>query len=188
MKANKMILSALLLCFCGCVSADNYANQTIKTIHERTSVREFSSKPVSKMTLVELSKAAMAAPTAMGKQPWEVIIIQDRKILDKLGETKPPVGKAQAAIVLAGDAKISGSWVLDCSAASQNVLLAATSLGLGTVWTGVYGNKKLEQEVRTLLELPENIHPLNIIAVGYPAQKPVAKKKFTETKLHYDKY
>lgn len=188
MKAKSILFSLALVCLSLSVSAQNYANPTLKSIHERTSVRAYSSKPVSKETLMELVKAGMAAPTAMNKQPWEFIIIQDRAILDKLGTAKPPVKKAQAAIVVAGDSKLSSSWMLDCSAATENILIAATSMGLGTVWTGVYGNAKMERLVTDQLSLPDGVMPLNIIAIGYPEGTPKAKNKFVKEKVHFNKY
>ncbi len=187
---RKTILSILAtLCMgCLCVSAQSYANSTLQSIHERTSVRAYTSKSVSKEILVDLVKAGMAAPSAMNKQPWEFVIIQDRAILDKLGKIKPPVGKAPAAIVVLGDTKASGSWVLDCSAASENILIAATSMGLGTVWTGAYGNAQFEELLKETLSLPEGIMPLSVIAVGYADGTPTPKDKYVESKVHFNKF
>lgn len=105
-----------------------------------------------------------------------------------MGSVKPPVGKAPAAIVVLGDTNISGSWVLDCSAATENILIAATSLGLGTVWTGAYGNEKFEALLKETLSLPDGIMPLSVIAVGYPDGTPTPKNKYVESKVHFDKY
>lgn len=187
---RKSLLSILAILCVSCMSmyAQNYANPTLKTIYERTSVRSYTSEQVSKELLVELVKAGMAAPTGMNKQPWEFIIIQDRDILNKLGEIKPPVAKAPAAIVVLGDTKVSGSWVLDCSAATENILLAATSLGLGTVWTGAYGNEKFEALLKETLLLPDGIMPLSVIAVGYADGTPKPKDKYVESKVHFNKY
>lgn len=187
---NKTLLSTLVAFFGGCCSlwSQSYPNETLKTIHERTSVREYTSEPVSRETLVELVKAGMAAPTAMNRQPWEFIIVQDRAILDRFGEIKPPVGKAAAAIVIVGDPNISGSWMIDCSLAGENILLAATSFGLGTVWTGAYGNEKLEAMVKETLGLPEGLEILTVIAVGHAEGTPTPKNKYVESKVHFDKY
>lgn len=173
---------------CLSVSAQSGTNPTLKSIHERTSVRSYTSKPVSKDLLVELTKAGMAAPSAMNKQPWEFIIIQDKAILKKLGEIKPPVGKAPAAIVVLGDSKASGSWVLDCSAATENILIAATSMGLGSVWTGAYGNAKFEALLKETLSLPDGVMPLSVIAIGYADGVTTPKNKYVESKVHFDRY
>ncbi len=173
---------------CLSLSAQEYANSTLESIHTRTSVRSYTSESVSKELLVELVKAGMAAPSAMNKQPWEFIVIQDRETLNKLGEIKPPVAKAPAAIVVLGNTQLSGSWVLDCSAATENILLAATSMGLGTVWTGAHGNAKFEALIKETLSLPDGIMPLSVIAVGYGDTTPTPKNKYVESKVHFEKY
>ncbi len=187
---GKMLLAvfAMLCVSCSTVSTQNDANSTLKSIYERTSVRSYTSEPVSKDNLIELVKAGMAAPSAMNKQPWEFIVVQDRAILDMLGEIKPPVGKAPAAIVVVGDSNISGSWVLDCSAATENILIAATSMGLGTVWTGAYGNAKFEEMLQETFSLPEGVMPLSVIAVGYADGTTTPKDKYVESKVHFDRY
>ncbi len=115
-------------------------------------------------------------------------MIQDKATLAKLGEVKPPVGKAPAAIVVLGDVNASGSWVLDCSAATENILLAATSLGLGSVWTGAYGNEKFENLIKETLSLPDGIMPLSVIAIGYADGIVTPKDKYNESKVHFEKY
>lgn len=173
---------------CLSLSAQNYANPTLKTIYERTSVRNYTSQAVSQDNLLELVKAGMAAPTGSNRQPWEFIIITDKVILEKLSAIKPPVGRAPAAIVVLGNTATSASWVLDCSAATENILLAATSMGLGTVWTGAYGNEQFETLLQETLSLPEGIMPLSVIAVGYADGTPAPKDKFVESKVHYNTY
>lgn len=187
---RKTLFSILAILVIGCLSASaqQYANPTLETIHKRTSVRSYTSESVSQDLLLELVKAGMAAPTGSNKQPWEFIIIQDKATLQKLGEIKPPVGKAPAAIVVLGDSSISGSWVLDCSAATENILIAATSLGLGTVWTGAHGNTKFEELLQQTLSLPDGVMPLSVIAVGYADGTPTPKNKYVESKVHFEKY
>ncbi len=189
MKRVRLLSILTLLCVgCLSLSAQEYANPTLETIHTRTSVRSYTSQVVSKEMLVELVKAGMAAPSAMNRQPWEFIIIQDRAMLDKLGTIKPPVGKAPAAIVVLGNSNLSGSWVLDCSAATENILLAATSMGLGAVWTGAYGNARFETLLQESLALPDGVMPLSVIAVGYAEGEPTPKNKYVESKLHFENY
>ncbi len=187
---RKTLVSILTLLYVGCLSlsAQEYSNSTLESIHKRTSIRSYTTQSVSKDLLIELAKAGMSAPTAMNRQPWEFVIIQDRATLDKIGTIKPPVGKAPAAIVVLGDSNISGSWVLDCSAASENILIAATSMGLGTVWTGAYENAKFEELLKDILSLPEGIMPLSVIAVGYTDSTPMPKNKYVESKIHFDRY
>ncbi len=187
---GKTLFSLLAALCVGClsVSAQGSANPTLKSIYERASVRSYTSKAVGREKLVELVKAGMAAPSAMNKQPWEFIIIEDRATLDKIGEIKPPVGKAPPAIVVLGNTKLSGSWMLDCSAVTQNILLAATSMGLGTVWTGAYGNARFESMLQQTLSLPEGVMPLSVIAVGYADGKVTPKDKYVAGKVHFERY
>ncbi|MFI3302503.1 MAG: nitroreductase family protein [Rikenellaceae bacterium] len=187
---RKVLVSIFAALCVGCLSlsAQEYANPTLECIHMRTSVRSYTSKSVGKELLMELVRAGMAAPSAMNKQPWEFIVVRDRAILDKMGTIKPPVGKAPAAIVVLGNTNASGSWVLDCSAATENILIAATSMGLGTVWTGAHGNARFENLLKETLSLPDGIMPLSVIAVGYSDGTPTPKNKFVESKVHFDKY
>ncbi len=187
-KKTLFLIFATLCVGCLNLSAQGYANPTLESIHQRTSVRSYTAQTVSKSQLMELVKAGMAAPSAMNKQPWEFVIIQDRATLNKLGAIKPPVAKAPCAIVVLGDTTKSSSWMLDCSAATENILIAATSIGLGTVWTGAYGNVKFEALIKQTLSLPDGVMPLSVIAVGYADGTPTPKNKFVESKVHFERY
>jgi nitroreductase len=174
----------------------SHQNAVITNIHNRKSVRNFiKSKPVPKEDLLTLVKAGMAAPSAVNLQPWQFIIVTERTNLDKLQENLPYAKMlltATAAIVVCGDVSlVSGDhsyWVEDCSAATQNILLVAESMGLGAVWTAVYPNVERENWVCKCLELPTNIRPLCVIPIGYPADNPKPKNKFKEEKIHYEKW
>jgi len=119
----------------------------------------------------------MAAPSAVNKQPWDFLIVNDRKLLDKLGDEMPyakMLYQAKLAIIVCGnlDRTLDGYeqefWIQDCSNASMNILLTAHAQGLGAVWTAVYNDESRIEKVRNILELPDNIIPLNIIPIGYP--------------------
>ena len=117
-------------------------NQTLETILNRKSVRKYKDRPVEKEKIDKLIRAGMAAPSSRDRRPWEFIIVTDRKALDTMAEGLPfarMLKETRQAIVVCGDTiKSSNAWFLDCSAASQNLLLAAESMGLGAVWTAVY--------------------------------------------------
>jgi len=139
----------------------------------------------------------MAAPSAMNKQPWQFIIIQDKEILQALGKDIPTskmVSQAAAAIVVCGDMQKAGEgwlqqyWIQDCSAASQNILLAITDMGLGGVWTAIYPAPERMKIVSEILHLPEFIIPLNIIPVGYPDGPANPKNKWDPKKIHWNKF
>lgn len=194
--------SAALLIIGGCNNMETKKEETGKTtaienILSRKSVRAYTPRPVEKGKVDLLVKAAMAAPTAVNKQPWAFVIVDDRKVLDKLATELPyakMAAQAPLAIVVCGDLSkaLNGEtdryWMLDCSAASENLLLAAESMGLGAVWTAVYPESDRITKVRAVLSLPDYIIPFNLIPVGYPQHKEEAKDKFNVENIHYNKW
>jgi nitroreductase len=179
------------------VITDNTAESTIDIIHKRKSVRSYTDKKVSQEDLLKLVKAGMAAPTAVNKQPWAFIAIDNREVLDQLAEGLPyakMLKKATAAIVVCGDTDkaLEGweeiFWVQDCSAATQNILLAAESIGLGAVWTAAYPAEDRMQTVIDILNLPKHIIPLNVIPIGYPKGEQKPKNKWKEENIHWQKW
>ena len=169
----------------------------IEIIMARKSVRSYTSRPVEKEKVDIMLKAAMAAPSAVNKQPWAFIVIDDRDVLNKLAEVLPyakMTAEAPMAIVVCGDLSkaLNGEkdryWMLDCSAASENLLLAAESMGLGAVWTAVYPENDRIAKVRSVLSLPDHIIPFNLIPVGYPQHREESKDKFKTENIHYNKW
>lgn len=170
----------------------------LSNIYARTSVRQFSPQQVSKDDLTTLVKAGMAAPSGMNLQPWQFIVVTGRAELDKLAEKlqyAQMLKQANAAIVVCGDQNITGGdnpkycfWMEDCSAATENILLAAQALGLGGVWTAAHPYKERMDWVTTCLGLPKNILPLCVIPIGYPSGDIQPKDKFDESKLHWGKW
>ena len=192
----KMFLSAsLLAASSSCVAATQAddANAVLSNIATRASVRQFTNQPIDKSTLESLVRAGMAAPSAVNKQPWAFVVITERSVLDSLQNVHPYANlkTATAAIVVCGDTEkaLQGYareyWIQDCSAATQNILLAAHALGLGAVWCGVHPDPKRVSEVSRVLRLPESIIPLNIITMGYPASQPQPKDKWKPENIHY---
>lgn len=174
------------------ITPKTYESATIGVIHERKSVRHFTNKQVSKAQLEALAKAGMAAPTAVNKQPWAFVAIDNRDVMNKLQEALPYASMLQtatAAMVVCGDLNkaLEGDaqayWVQDCSAATQNVLLAAESLGLGAVWTGVFPISERVQSVQKILNMPENFIPLCVIPIGYPTGEDQPKDKWKAENL-----
>jgi flavin reductase (DIM6/NTAB) family NADH-FMN oxidoreductase RutF/nitroreductase len=164
-----------------------YANETLEVIHNRKSVRHFTGQPVSKDQIETLLKAGMAAPTAVNRQPWAFYVITQRETLDTLAEQLPyakMLSQVGTAIVVCGDMEKAGNlkeqgyWVQDCAAATENILLAAESLGLGAVWTAAYPYEDRTAVVTKALSLPEYHVPLNVIPVGYPTGEDLPKNKW----------
>jgi len=175
-----LILSLIIF---SCLSKSNRdtvtegMNPTISVIHKRTSIRQFTSQKLSKDQLETLVRAGMAAPSATNAQPWHFIVVDDSGLLQAIGEsitTSKPVAEAPAAILVCGDMRkakegwLQQYWIQDCSTASQNILLAATSMELGAVWTSIYPAEDRIKKVSDILHLPDYIIPLNVIPVGYP--------------------
>ena len=197
-----VIFSTTSLILGGCSNMKTKSEEMEKTsaienILARKSVRAYTPKPVENGKVDLLVKAAMAAPTAVNKQPWAFIVIDDRAVLDKLAEELPyakMTAQVPMAIVVCGDLSKSlygeedQYWMLDCSAATENLLLAAESMGLGAVWTAVYPETERMAKVRTVLSLPRHIVPFNLIPIGYPQHKEEAKDKFKEENIHYNKW
>lgn len=195
---NVILLIAVLILAVQLISnkPETKGNATIETIMTRTSVRDYQTdKPIAKETVDTLLRAAMAAPTAMNKQPWAFVVVQDRKVLNELSDSLKHahmVKKAPLVIVVCGDMSktIEGDgadfWIQDVSAATENLLLAAHSMGLGAVWTGVYPAQERVDLIRTVLSLPDNIVPLSLVPIGYPAGEQQPKDKWTPDNVKYD--
>ena len=163
----------------------------LENIAERKSVRKYLNKSVEEDKIDAIVKAGMAAPSGMDRRPWEFVVGTDREALDSMA-AKLPYAKmltnAPLAIVVCGDTTRSSYWYLDCSAATQNVLLAAEALGLGAVWTAAYPYEDRIDVVRQNTGLPENIVPLCVIPIGYPDGPQKAKDKFDPQRVHRNKY
>jgi nitroreductase len=168
---------------------------TIETIYARRSIRQYQDKTVEKEKLETLLKAAMVAPSAMNIKPWEFVVITDSKILAEI-RSSLIFGKhnAQAAIVVCGNTSFfkhpmaSRFWVKDCSAATENILLAAVELGLGTIWLGIHPIHNYKKRISKILSLPDNVTPLNVIYVGYPAEEKAPRTQYNPERVHWQKY
>ena len=177
---------------------DEKANDALSVIARRTSVRRYEQKDVPDEAVEELLRAAMAAPTAVNLQPGEFIVVRDKGTLAKLAAANRfggMIAQAPVAVVVCGDTlqEARGEpnkwWMLDCSAATENLLLAATAQGLGAVWTAVYPHEGRIAAVREILSVPTRYVPLCVVPVGYPAD-PTAKpkNKWKPEKIHKEKF
>lgn len=168
--------------------------EAFEAIISRRSIRKYTSQEVPQEVLEGLLKAAMSAPSASNEQPWYFIVIKDRKILNKIPKFhrySSMLIEAPIAILVCGDLnelKSSGFWVQDCSAATQNILVAANAKGLGAVWLGVYPRERRVNGLRRLLGIPENVVPFSLISIGYPAEKKMPANRFDTSRIHYDRW
>lgn len=164
----------------------------IENIMSRSSVRQYTGQVVPDDTLEIILKAAMAAPSAVDRRPWEFVVLKDQEKRDKIGEAIPGVGDkvktAGAVVLVCGNSerfieKAPEYWVQDCSAATENLLLAVNALNLGAVWCGVYPVEENVLNVREILDLPANIIPLNVVVIGYPTTPQEPKDKWDAEKV-----
>ena len=203
MKITKILLAVAVLALAILLFLTRKGNKVdkesivLENIATRTSIRAYTEEPVEQAKIEKMLKAAMAAPTAMNKQPWHFVVVTDKDQLKALSQTSPYAGmvaKAPLAIIVCGDMlkAIEGGgrdfWIQDASAATQNLLLAAHAMGLGAVWTGVYPDLERCKSIAEVTALPDNIIPLNVIVIGYPAQDPQPKDKWKPANVSYNRY
>lgn len=198
MKSLKLLLISFLLFSSVAIGQNNAKSDLVmENILNRKSVRKYTKEEVKKEQLEMLVRAGMAAPSARNSQPWLFFIINDRAILDNLAKQLPNAKmllNAKAAIVVCGNLQkaLEGDgrefWVQDCSAATQNILLAAESMGLGAVWTGAYPRKETVNIIKVELGLPEHIVPLNVIPIGWQTGEEKPKQKYTEENIRWNKW
>lgn len=163
----------------------------LSPIFARRSIREFTAESVSEQDIQALLEAAMAAPSARNVKPWHFIVVTRRETLDRLARAhqfSDPLERAPLGIVVCGSPAESEYWVQDASAATENLLLAASMLGLGAVWMGIHPKPDREAYVRDVLGIPPTIIPLNLIAVGHPAEEKAPRTQFDPSRVHYERW
>ena len=164
--------------------------QTLEAIYTRRSIREYTDAKVPDEIIIEIIKAAMYAPSARNYQPWHFVVITDREILHKIPTVHPyaeMLYKAPLAVLVCGDLVLENNEkyiAVDCSAATQNLLLAAHDFGLGAVWLGLYPRTDRMAGLSKILKLPENIIPVSLVSVGYPAEDKPEENRFQESRIH----
>ena len=175
---------------------NNDTQKVIDAIMTRTSVRQYTDEPITDQEIETLLKAGMAAPSACNLQPWRFVVVTNAAVKKAISEQIKPAGpasKAPVVIVVCGDMDHTFEaapdyWAEDCSAATENIMLAAHAMGLGTVWMGIYPQKERYELLKDLLNLPNNIKAFGMIAVGHPAEHPAPKDKWDANKVHYEKW
>lgn len=168
--------------------------EAVEAILTRRSIRKYTDQPVADALVTELLRAAMAAPSAGNQQPWHFIVVRDKALLEGIAAFHPygaMTRQAALAVVICADLKREqrpGFWVQDCSAATQNLLLAAHARGLGAVWLGVHPRPERVEATRSLLSLPEHVVPLAIVPIGHPAESPAPADRYDPGRVHFDRW
>lgn len=161
-------------------------------IFKRRSIRRFAPGPVPAGALRTLLGAGMSAPSSRDRQPWEFVLVTGRALLDRLAEAHPHgkmLFEATAAIAVCGRPDISPDfWIQDCSAATENILVAAAGLGLGSVWLGCHPREERVAAVREILGIPGSVGVLSLIALGRPAEEKEPRDRYDEARVHRDRW
>ncbi len=176
--------------------AEMLENPALQNILTRVSVRRFSDASVTDAQISAILHAAMAAPSGVNKQPWELVVVDDRDLLRQLADALPyakMTADAPVAIVVCGnrdrflpDAD-ENLWEQDCSAVSENILLAAHALGLGGVWTCLYPHDDRIDPVKRILDLDDRLVPFNLIPVGHPLADHAPMDKWHPDRIHFNR-
>jgi nitroreductase len=172
-------------------------DDVMKILFSRRSVRRFAERPLEPEIIRCLLEAAMCAPSACNSQPWEFIAVTEPEILEQMrGKLQFAHYNAPCAIVVCGNVGIANNsaakhfWVQDCSAAMENLLIAAAGMNLGAVWIGVYPLPSVIKPVQEMLNIPPAVIPLGIAYAGYPAEGavPAPRTQFNEHRVHWQIY
>ena len=190
------LLAGLVLAGSAFAKEPETAKDTFFVIHSRKSVKSFTGAAVSTENLDKILRAGMAAPTAVNKQPWSFVVVTDKKKIDALAAGLPNargIDKAGAVIIVCtepakANLQSKDFAIIDASLASQNILLATEALGLGGHWTASYPYEDKMKHVRTVLGIPNNVIPLNVILVGVPTGEDKPKDKYQKDKIHWEKW
>lgn len=162
----------------------------MEAILSRRSIRKYKPDPVAEDLIEDILKAGMNAPSAGNEQPWHFVVIDDRSVLTEISKMHPYAGmlsKAPLAVLVCGDEskeKFKDFWVQDCSAATENMLLAAHALELGAVWLGIFPAEKQVAGIRELLNIPEYVVPFSIVSLGYPAEEKEGRDRYDASRVH----
>lgn len=162
-------------------------------VFNRRSIRKYKATPVEKEKIDAILRAAMYAPTAMNRRPWHFVVCDDREMINALHESHPSSGMLETApVCIAVCCEIAlgadGYWMQDCAAATQNILLSACELGLGTCWMGVASRQDREKAVASVLNLPSGVLPFCLIALGYPDEQKPMPDRFVPERVHNNKW
>jgi|Deesub1362A_J573_1020465.scaffolds.fasta_scaffold00125_17 nitroreductase len=175
----------------------NFEN-CIDLIYTRRSIRRYSDRRIEDEDLEKIVKAGMQAPSAGNEQPWHFVVIKDKENLKALAEIHPygkMLANASAAIAVCAELKLSkyrhDMWIQDCSAATQNILLAARMLGIGSVWLGVYPVEERIEPIAKFLGIPDGVVVFSLISLGYPEENSdfyEAPDRFKKDRIHIEKW
>jgi len=168
--------------------------EALDSLYTRRSVRKYTSQKISDNIIKQLLKAAFLAPSAGNQQPWHFLIIEDKKILGKIPKFHPHaefIKNAEKAILVCADKKLEtfkDYFPLDCSASTENILIAARALGLGACWIGIYPKEERIENLRDILNIPKNVVPFSLVALGYTEIEQKELNRYKKERIHYNRW
>jgi nitroreductase len=166
----------------------------LHAIHNRRSIRQFHGEPVEDHLVEEVIAAGMMAPSAGNEQPWHFVVLKKRKLLRAISKNHlyaSVVEKAPVAILVCGDLALDrygGYWAADCAAATQNMLIAAHALSLGSLWIGLHPRPQRVADIRAIITLPETVVPFSLVVLGYAAEEKSMEVRFDVSRIHQDQW
>ncbi len=170
----------------------------IKAIMTRRSTRAFLDRKISEEDIRKILGAAMSGPSAVNARPWSFIVVTDKDMLARIadgnGRAAEPLRKAALGIVVCGDMartyeRAPDYWTVDAAIATENMILAAHSLGIGSVWLGTWPQKEKVEAQKRLFGLPEGIVPHSVVAFGYPKSTELSERDlYEEDRVHFEKW
>lgn len=171
-------------------------NSVLDFIFSRRSVRKFKKEEIGEDKIKSVLEAGMAAPSACTKDPWRFVIVREKETLEKIAEGLPNgkfLPEASVGIVVCGDIALAHGnelsyMIQDCSAAIENMLLAINALGLGACWLGVHPREDRIEHIKEILDLPESVIPLSVLAVGVPESVPEARTRYNASYVYNEKW
>ena len=168
--------------------------EALEAIKTRRSIRKYQDKKISGDIIKEIINCAMYSPSAFDYQPWHFIVADKKEIFKdilKAASHAEMIKEASHAVILCGDRELEeniGLLIQDISAATENLLLAAHSFGLGAVWVGIYPFEEIGAGIKELFKLPENIIPVSMAVIGYPAESPEQPVRYKTERVHFNRW
>ena len=166
-------------------------DERLHFIFARRSIRAYTGEPIGEQDVRSLLEAGMSAPNASNRQPWHFVAVTEHATLQALADAHPfgkMLADASLGIAVCGDPTISDWWVQDCTAATENILVAVSALGLGGVWLGCHGRSEREQAIKDVLGIPEHIRVLSMLSIGHPAEEKEARTQYDPDRVHQNRW
>jgi nitroreductase len=168
--------------------------EALEALKTRRSIRKYENRSISDDRIKEILSCAMFAPSAFDYQPWHFLVINKKEIFNdilKVATHAEMIKEASHVIIICGDKKLEendGLLIQDISAATENLLLAAHSIGLGSVWVGIYPFDEIVQGIKKLFNIPDNIIPVSMAVLGYANEKPEQPERYKQDRIHLNNW